>query len=400
MLWLVLLLIPAAFIVALPATWAARALGHRLAALDSPGVVGQVKDTIRRVPNTGGIGIVLGFTLPLLAILAAVWFVPTSLWEHYAPAAVAHLPGVREKTFLAFTVLAAVLALHAVGLIDDRRPLQPGIKFFFMITVAFAIAALDPFNRLFQFLDNLIPAGRYLSVLLTVLWIVAVTNALNFLDNMDGLAGGIGAVAGTCFLAAALLQGQWFVAGCLALLVGALLGFLWFNRPPASIFMGDGGALVLGFLLAFLTVRTTYYTTPPSTAPTPGNSPLGWPLPTHWYAVFMPVIILAVPLYDLVTVTCIRLAQGRSPLVGDLQHISHRLVRRGLSRPAAVGVILGLTAVTGISGILLAAATPLQAILIALQVALLLIVLAAFEYTADVRRMIATGPTPDRHRHA
>src|SRR5207253_7517226 len=100
--------------------------------------------------------------------------------------------------------------------------------------------------------------GYLPSVTLTVLWIVAITNAFNFLDNMDGLSAGVAAVATTAFLITALLVGQWFVAATLALLLGALVGFLCFNFPPATIFMGDSGSLVIGFILAVLTVRTTF----------------------------------------------------------------------------------------------------------------------------------------------
>src|SRR5207244_10275947 len=125
-------------------------------------------------------------------------------------------------------------------------------------------------------------------------------------------------------------------------------GFLVFNFPwggqPATIFMGDGGSLVIGFLLGFLTVRTTYVS---AGVEGPG-------LGSAWYGVFMPLVVLAIPLYDFCSVTLIRLSQGKSPFVGDLQHFSHRLVKRGLSKRAAVVVIYGFTAVPAIGGVLLA----------------------------------------------
>jgi UDP-GlcNAc:undecaprenyl-phosphate GlcNAc-1-phosphate transferase len=200
---------------------------------------------------------------------------------------------------------------------------------------------------------------------------------MNFMDNMDGLAGGVATVAGSIFLVSTLLHGQWFVAACLALLVGACLGFLVFNWPRkggASIFMGDGGSLVLGFLLAFLTARTTYYASPAAPHPVPASS--------HWYAVLTPLIVLAVPLYDFTSVTLIRLTQGRSPFVGDLQHLSHRLVNRGLSKSAAVIVICGITAITGLSAVFLSDLGPTQAVLVGVQTALMLIVIALFEYAS------------------
>src|SRR5256885_1450594 len=122
--------------------------------------------------------------------------------------------------------------------------------------------------RLLTLLDSHV-GGPWLSITITALWFLVVTNAMNFMDNMDGLAAGVATVAASLFLAGTLLapHPQWFVAACLALLIGACLGFLFFNWPRkggATIFMGDSGSLLLGFLLAFLTIRTTYV---PESAP-------------------------------------------------------------------------------------------------------------------------------------
>ncbi|HLL90871.1 MAG TPA: MraY family glycosyltransferase, partial [Tepidisphaeraceae bacterium] len=174
----------------------------------------------------------------------------------------------------------------------------------------------------------------------SVLWITAITNAFNFLDNMDGLSAGVAAVCTAAFLVAALTIGQWFVAAALALLLGALLGFLWFNFPPARIFQGDAGSLVVGFLLGVLTVRTTFLR--------PGQD-----FGAGWYAVFAPVIVLAVPLYDLVVVSIIRLSRGKSPFQGDTNHFSHRLVARGMSRRTAVLCIYLVTAATSVAAVVL-----------------------------------------------
>jgi UDP-GlcNAc:undecaprenyl-phosphate/decaprenyl-phosphate GlcNAc-1-phosphate transferase len=156
--------------------------------------------------------------------------------------------------------------------------------------------------------------------------------------------------------------------------VGATLGFLVFNFPPASIFMGDGGSLVLGFVLAFCAVRLTYAELPP-------GDESGW----QWWAVFTPVVVMAIPLYDLVGVTLIRWSQGRSPLVGDTQHFSHRLVKRGLSRPAAVAVIYACTAATGVGGILLGHVPGWAAVMVVVQTALILLVLGLLEKAENNR---------------
>ncbi|HEV7786845.1 MAG TPA: MraY family glycosyltransferase, partial [Thermoanaerobaculia bacterium] len=352
-----------------PMTLLMRALGHRLRALDAPGVAGQLKAPARRVPNTGGIAIFLGIAAPIaaglmiantgLADVAAGWF--EGLREHLA--------GIRATTPHALVLLGALLVLHVVGVVDDRKPLGPGIKLVIMLALALLVVWKTD-TRLLVLLDSRV-GGPWLSILLTVLWIGLVTNAMNFMDNMDGLAGGVGAIAASCFLAAAVLHGQWFVAAMLALLVGSLLGFLCFNFPrrgSASIFMGDGGSLVIGFLLAFLTVRTTFYS--PAAA-------------GGWYGVFMPLVVLAVPLYDFVSVSLIRISQGRSPFVGDLQHFSHRLVRRGLSKRDAVLVICGLTGITAIGGISLGSLQDWQAILVGVQTLLVLLVIALYERRAE-----------------
>lgn len=357
-----------ALAISMPLTALMCRIGRRLEAFDSPGVPGQVKPPSRKVPNTGGIAIFLAIAVPIAVGLAALNLLPRDTIARLVPELAEQLPGIAQRTPMAFTLLAGLLVLHVVGLIDDRRPMGPWIKLILMVGVATVMVSASD-SRLLTMLDPYV-GGPWLSVVVTVLWLVVVTNAMNFLDNMDGLSAGVGAISASCFLAGALVtpSPQWFVCACLALLIGALTGFLVFNFPPAKIFMGDSGSLVVGFLLAFLTVRTTFYDT---------NDPR--PLSGNWYALLMPLVILAVPLYDFVSVIAIRLSQGRNPLVGDMQHVSHRMVERGLSPPAAVLVIWGLTAVTGIGGIALASLKPWQAALVGVQTVMSLVVLAAFE---------------------
>jgi UDP-GlcNAc:undecaprenyl-phosphate GlcNAc-1-phosphate transferase len=383
MVWLCAALIPAAFLISFPATAALIRAGHRWRTFDSAGVPGQVKAAQRDIPNTGGIAIfwaivtpmVLGLMLilPIDASPEAAWrtdftLLPADLHEH--------IVGIQSQGSLVFLFLGALAIIHFMGLADDRRPLGPWVKLALMAAPAIGIPVITTFTpgfagssaetRLLMFLDPHV-GGPWLSIAATAIWILVITNAFNFLDNMDGLSAGIAAIAGSCFLIATLVNGQWFIAAVLALLVGACLGFLVFNFPPAKIFMGDGGSLILGFTLAFLTIRTTFYTTDA------GN----------WYAVFMPLVVLAIPLYDFASVVLLRLSQGRSPFVGDLQHFSHRLADRGLSRRSVVVVIHGLTAITGISGIALGSLRPWQAALVGLQTALTLLILALFERAAS-----------------
>jgi UDP-GlcNAc:undecaprenyl-phosphate GlcNAc-1-phosphate transferase len=383
---LCLALIPPAFLVSLVATRVIRSISNRAGVHDTAPVAGQVKESPRRVPNTGGIAIVLGIALPMLAIIALLvpgvidpndfTFVPADLHEH--------LTGLKAKAGDAGVLLACLLGVHVLGLIDDRRPLGPTLKLGVMLALATALVMLTG-TRLLTMLDAR-AGGPWLSILLTVLWIGAVTNAMNFLDNMDGLAGGVALVAASMFLWAALEGRQWFVGACFALAVGACAGFLVFNFPwrgakgrGASIFMGDAGSLVLGMLLAFLSVRLTYArigSESPSGAGVPRLSDAG-------YAVLMPLAALAVPVYDMLTVTCIRLRQGRSPMLGDLNHLSHRLVRRGLSRRAAVVVICCFAAITGLCGVLLLRADGREALAIGVLLALMMTTLALLEFAGS-----------------
>lgn len=346
--------------------------GRRLGALDSAGAAGHAK-VLRDVPNVGGVAIAATLVVPVALGLLLLHLLPDETWLGLVPAlgepaaaGSGDMPGptlldrARASTPDAVALLLGVLVLHVTGLVDDRRSLGPWPKLLVQAAAAIGIVWFTD-ARLLTLL------GPAASAVLTVLWIVLVVNAFNFIDNMDGLAGGTGAIAAALFMAACLLGGQWFVALVLALLAGALAGFLVFNVPPARIFMGDGGSLVVGFVLAVLVARITFV-----------HGSLGG----NWYGIFMPLAVLAVPLYDFCTVTAIRLSQGRSPFVGDQQHFSHRLVRRGLSRRGAVIVIWGVSLVTGISGIVLGALEPWQAVLVGAQVVVLLGLIGVLEHAA------------------
>ncbi len=380
MLALVLWLIPPACLASTVLTWLVRHASRRAGVLDSSGVPGQIKAR-RDVPNTGGVAIAATLLVPLgLGLLAAHWLAPYAdkITPGRPPAwlpaeLLPHLPGILSEARTAIILIACLLWLHVLGLIDDRRPLGPIVKLVAM-TLPALVAAWHTNTRLLTLLDAH-AGGAWISIALTVLWMLVVTNAMNFMDNMDGLSGGVGVACASCLLASALGHGQWFVGSALALLLGALAGFLVFNFPwrrgeagRATIFMGDGGSLVLGFLLAFLSVRLTYV------SPHAGRGPA-------WHAVLTPLVVLAVPLYDFLSVCVIRLRAGRSPMVGDQNHLSHRLVRLGLSRRAAVVVIVLFSMATALAGVILPALDAPLALLLGLQVALLLGVLAIFEWS-------------------
>lgn len=357
-----------------PLTAALVRIGHRAGALDTHGGPGHVKE-LRPVPNIGGIAIFTSIALPMLIGLAWIGLAGDAWIGEIVPELGAHVERVRETMPTALAMLAALAALHVLGLIDDRRGLGAPIKL--VVQFAAAGAMVLWFDvRLLTALDGWFGGGQIASIIVSILWIVLITNAVNFLDNMDGLAGGVCAIAGAFFLIATILNAQWFIAATLGLMIGGLIGFLFFNFPRkdggARIFMGDGGSLVLGFLLAILTMRTTYYD------PAQESYVLGG----GWYAVFMPVIVLAIPLYDFFTVTAIRVSQGSSPFVGDQQHFSHRLVERGMTKRGAVLVIWAATAVTGVGGVSLGSLEAWQAALVGVQTLLVLGMLAIIEHAS------------------
>lgn len=257
-------------------------------------------------------------------------------------------------------ILLCATILFVVGLWDDRRALGPYIKLVFQFAVAFLAAWLGDV-RIEFFIDNVIVTS-----ILSAFWIVLLVNSFNFLDNMDGASAGIAVIVSSVLLVAAAFNGQVLVGGLAIVFIGALLGFLLFNFPPASIFMGDAGSLVVGFFVALLTLRTDYYQQAQSGS---------------WYPVLLPLIAVAVPLYDFTSVTLLRISQGKSPFVGDTQHFSHRLRRHGLTDTQTALTLYLATLCTGLGATFLYQVNLVGAILIVMQTALILAIIGVFETT-------------------
>lgn len=323
-----LLAIPAGVILCAAATRAVRrwALGRGF--VDRPG---GHKAHAAPVALGGGVAVTAAVIVPILAgLLAARLLVGQS--ADWMPAALApHLRGIVAKSAPALAICAAAAAMCLLGLLDDRRPLPVVLK----LLVQVAIAAVLVIGLRLRLLSHLAPV---VSIVLSMLWIVLLTNAMNFLDNMDGLSAGVAAIAAALFAVTAARGGQIFVPTCCWLLFGALIGFLPFNFHPARIFLGDAGSTVIGLLLAVFTILTTFAN------PQQGGKPLG---------VIAPLIVMAVPLYDTCSVFLLRLRDHVPIWTGDRRHFSHRLVRRGMTVPQAVLVIWLATLVTGLPALLL-----------------------------------------------
>ena len=254
------------------------------------------------VPYLGGVAIVAGFSAMCLAAAA----------YDRAPSVLLELG----------TLLGVALVLAVMGLLDDLRG---GISFKLRLLVELAAGVAVHLTGSGADL----PGPELLSLAVTVLWVVGITNAFNLLDNMDGLSAGVAALASAAFCLIAALNGQYLVAALAAGTAGCATGFLRHNFHPAKIYMGDAGSLFLGFLLAVLGLKLKLADTPPAVA------------------LFVPLLVLGLPVFDTTLVTWQRLRHGRSPFQGGRDHTSHRLVWVGIPVPVTVCLLYAATLALG-----------------------------------------------------
>ncbi len=362
------------FVAAVVLTPLVRAIAVRAGFVDRPG---GHKQHGRVVALGGGVAILLAIAGPAVIAYALLAHWASDTPPDWLPAALLeHLPGLASRGPQLAAVLAGALVLHVVGLIDDVRPLGPVPKFIAQFAVAGFIAGPMGLRVV-----ELLPVP--LSIAATVAWMVVIINAFNFLDNMDGLSAGVAAVAGAILAVASLASGQLFVPALAAAVVGGVAGYLVFNFHPARIFMGDAGSLVIGYLLAVLTILATYYD------PDRRLSPFG---------LLVPVVVLAVPLYDVGSVVIHRLRLGISPFRGDRRHFSHRLVRRGLTVRGAVLTIYLATAATGLPAIVLPRVSWPYAVLLLGQCLCVVAIIAILEH-AGPSAVEGASTNPDDSRH-
>lgn len=265
------------------------------------------------IPLAGGLAVFTGMIIPSLVALAVLLSKPTWMEADIVERLI-HGFNVRKTELLAIFLGAAGMLL--VGIWDDKRELSPAVKFGAQLLVALLVAASGIRVTLF------VPSVAF-SYAVTVLWILTVINAFNFMDNMNGLCSGLGVIGAACLAWIAADAGQYLVALIASLTCGALLGFLPWNYPAARAFLGDSGSHLTGYLLAVLAILPHFHTP---------EAPRSW-------AVLSPIFILAVPLLDLCWVVTLRTIAGKPFWIGDTNHLSHRLVRRGFSKPVAVLLI-------------------------------------------------------------
>jgi len=273
--------------------------------MDAPGAH---KSHSSPVPYLGGVAIVTAFALAIVipAVASSATFGGAEL----------------------LIVLAIALALAAIGLIDDLRGLPPLLRLLAEIGAGIAVVSLG--------VGVTFTGVVWLNAIITVIWVVGITNAFNLLDNMDGLSAGLAAIASVGIFAVAAANGQYLVGGLAIALAGCAIGFLRHNFHPARIYMGDAGALFFGFLIAYLGVKLQ--------------------LPQPEGATFLvPILICSVAVLDTTLVTITRLRHRISPFQGGRDHLSHRLVKVGLPVPVAVAVIYGAGVSVGVVAWVLAA---------------------------------------------
>ena len=289
-------------------TWPVRALAIRLGAMDAPNMARKTQ--AEPVPYLGGVAIALGISIITLGAV----FVGA---ENFAG------ENNDQLKDLALTVLLPALVLGAMGLFDDLRSLSPWPRLIAQTVigtaVAFVIVENGTIGTPFGGGDLATDAGNgsWLNTLVTIVWIVGICNSINFFDNLDGAASGAVAIAALGVFFIAFDRGQELVSALSIVTAGATIGFLMWNKSPAKIYMGDAGALFLGIIISVATIRLN-----------PGITPT-------WQSLAIPVMLLAVPLLDTCVAVFSRLARGVSPLTGGRDHLSHRLVRAGLSRRVA-----------------------------------------------------------------
>lgn len=332
----------------------AKAMAEKLGVLDYPG-----ERKIHRTPKPllGGCAVYAS----LLVVVGGPLFFLSAVRENRV---IVHFFGpVLEKFETVSTVYPVLLAVLAgsmviviVGILDDvlgdRFPIWAKLAGQALAALIVVLAGVE--ISLFGFNPAVAPV-------VTLVWIVGITNSFNLLDNMDGLTTGVAIV---CALLLLLITGslqELYISLLLAAFIGALAGFLIHNFPPSRIFLGDAGSLLIGYVMGVITVLASYV------------APEG-AIPNNLFSPFMPVIVLGLPLYDTASVVLIRLRQGRPIFQGDKSHLSHRLVELGMTERQAVLAIYLLTFCLGASAIFLRQAT-VGATLMALVQAIGIVVL-------------------------
>jgi len=338
----VLLALVVALVVSFLMTPVVKTFAYKVGAIDVP------KDSRRMhkvpIPRLGGLAIFIGFMVSILL------FVPITP---------------EMKSILLGAVIIVVL-----GVVDDILALPAMLKFVVQIAAAL-IPALGGVRILAFSNPNIFSSNLYwvlgnLSIPFTVIWIVAITNSVNLIDGLDGLANGVSAISATTMLVIALLTSEIQVAVVMAALVGACVGFMPYNLNPAKMFMGDTGATFLGYILATMSIQGLF----------------------KYYAVIsfvVPFLILGLPIFDTSFAFIRRIAHGQSPMHADRGHIHHRLIDMGLNQKQAVATLYVISAILGLSAVVLTTGGEQRAMLLFLALCIVGAVAARVVFPKEIK---------------
>lgn len=314
---------------------------HKVGAIDVP------KDARRMhkkpIPRLGGLAIYGGFLCSILIF------------------------GQLDETMLCVLLGAAIIV--ALGIFDDVLALGAKLKFVVQIVAAAIPVCIGDlqiglFTNLNPLSDTPFVHLGILAVPATIIWIVGITNAVNLIDGLDGLAVGVSSIAAITMLAVALLTGNMPIAITMAALAGACIGFMPYNLNPAKIFMGDTGSTFLGYILATVSIMGLF----------------------KFYAVIsfaVPFLILGLPIFDTANAIIRRVAAGRSPMSPDRGHVHHKLIDMGFNQKQAVAILYAISATLGLTAVVLTSSGEVKAIVLLLAVLAAILVGACIIYGAE-----------------
>ena len=338
----VLLALFVALVVSFLTSPVVKAFAYKVGAVDVP------KDNRRMhhvpIPRLGGLAVFFGFIISILLFV--------------------------EMTDQFRSILLGAVIIVVLGVVDDITPLPAKLKFLVQIGAAL-IPAMNGVVIHVLSNPNLFSENPYwnlgmLSVPATVLWIVAITNAVNLIDGLDGLAIGVSAISATTVLVISLLVSEVQVAMVMAALVGACVGFMPYNINPAKMFMGDTGATFLGFILACMSVEGLFKS---------------WAI----ISFAVPFLILGLPIFDTAFAFIRRIAHGQSPMQADRSHIHHRLIDMGLNQKQAVATLYVISAILGLSAVVLTTSGELRAMMFFVSLCVVALVAARVVFPKEVR---------------
>jgi len=340
----VLLALLTALFISFLATPVVKTFAYRVGAIDVP------RDSRRMhhepIPRLGGLAIFIGFMVSILLFIK-----------------------IRGNTQMQSILLGAVVIV-VLGVVDDIMNLPAMFKFVVQIAAALIPAlngvVIQAFSNPNIFSDNLYWVLGNLSIPITVLWIVAITNSVNLIDGLDGLANGVSAISAATMLVIAILVSESQVAIVMAALVGACIGFMPYNMNPAKMFMGDTGATFLGYILATMSIQGLF----------------------KFYAVIsfaVPFLILGLPIFDTSFAFIRRIAHGQSPMHADRGHIHHRLIDMGLNQKQAVATLYVISAILGLSAVVLTTSSELKAMLLFLSLCVVGAVAARVAFPKEIK---------------